>query len=270
MTYCIDINKNINNMIIRFKLDNDAPEDFIKKWVELKIKCESRDDTSYKEIIEQWLKHCKIKSNKLLPFLDRHELGIGGDDNIIKKQLRFRNLSNKQLFDDPYIIIDEIYSTDNEKWNYEELHDLINAFKIYADNYINADSCINGFIEFNISSKFNYQDNSPDDDNFKYNKMKESLDCKSYLLEVCKFEDNDDHHVGYMKARFRSKQYACSYYNRHNPHMRELNARGTFESDWDPKTKLFYIVREDYGLLDNISPFSKDDLPINGSYKYLK
>ena len=38
MTYCIDINKNVSNMIIRFKLDNDAPDNFIKKWVELKKK----------------------------------------------------------------------------------------------------------------------------------------------------------------------------------------------------------------------------------------
>ena len=59
MSYCIDINKNINNMIIRFKLDNDAPDDFIKKWVELKIKCESRNNTGT-EIIESWLKYCKI------------------------------------------------------------------------------------------------------------------------------------------------------------------------------------------------------------------
>jgi hypothetical protein len=70
MSYCIDINKNINNMIIRFKLDNDAPEDFIKKWVELKNKCEGWTKTDCKkETIESWLKYCKIETNKNLPFL---------------------------------------------------------------------------------------------------------------------------------------------------------------------------------------------------------
>ncbi len=257
-------------MIIRFKLDNDAPEDFIKKWIELKIKFESRVKTGRKETIESWLKYCKIESNKQLQFLDKCELCIGDNNNIINKQLRFRNSSFKKLLDNPYIIIDQIYSSDKEKWNYEELHDLINAFKIYADNYINSNGAINGYIEFKISSDFNFQDNSRDDDNLKYKKIKESYDSKIYVLEVCKFGDNDNHHVGYMQAMFRSKEDACSYYDRHNPHMRGLNAHGTFKSDWDPKTELFYIVREDYGLIDNIPPFSKDDLPINGSYKYLK
>jgi hypothetical protein len=103
-----------------------------------------------------------------------------------------------------------------------------------------------------------------------------------YVLEVIKFISKSDgpdgwinkggkqEHLGYMKAKFKTKEDECSYYDRHNPHMRGLNAYGTFESDWDPKTELLYIVREDYGLIDNIPPFSKDDLPINGSYKYLK
>ena len=66
-----------------------------------------------------------------------------------------------------------------------------------------------------------------------------------------------------MKAKFKTKEDACSYYDRHNPHMRGFNVHGTFKSDCDPKTELFYIVREDYDLIDNSkSPlFSKDDLP---------
>ena len=28
--------------------------------------------------------------------------------------------------------------------------------------------------------------------------------------------------------------------------MRQLNAYNTYKSDWDPDTKLFYIVRKDY------------------------
>jgi len=157
---------------------------------------------------------------------------------------------------------------------------------------MNSKGGINGFIEFKINPEFNYQDDSPDDNNLKsklknelINKLQKELDYnrnKVYVLEVCKFISNPDgpegwknkggkqEHIGYMQAKFKSKDDACSYYNRHNPHMREINAHGTFQSDWDPETKLFYIVRENYGLLDNIPPFSIDDLPINGSYKYLK
>ena len=95
-----------------------------------------------------------------------------------------------------------------------------------------------------------------------------------YVLEVSRFiieKDGPDgwmskgdkfEHVGYMKAKFRTKKDACSYYDRHNRHMRNLNAFKTFQSDWDPNTKLLYIVRKDYGLVDTIDPFSKDDLPM--------
>lgn len=102
-----------------------------------------------------------------------------------------------------------------------------------------------------------------------------------YVLEVIRFiEENNGNdgwinkggnleHIGYMKAKFKTRKDACSYYDRHNPHMRKLNAHNTYMSDWDPITKLCYIVREDYNINDNINPFSDDDLPINGVYKYL-
>ena len=94
-----------------------------------------------------------------------------------------------------------------------------------------------------------------------------------YVLEVCEFIDKKEgengwlhvggkqRHIGYMKAKFRTKNDAVTYYDRHNPHMRSLNAHGTYESDWDPNTKLFYIVRKDHGLLATVDPFSLDDLP---------
>ena len=99
---------------------------------------------------------------------------------------------------------------------------------------------------------------------------------KLYVLEVVKFitEKESDKcakqkHIGYMKAKFRTKEDACSYYDRHNPHMRKLNTLGTYESDWDPNTKRMYIVRKDYMLVDSVPPFSEKDLPINGEYKLL-
>ena len=277
MTYNLNINKNITNMIIRFKLDNDAPKDFIKKWLELKNKCETLTKTdSRKETIDAWLKYCKLQSNKNLPFLDRCELGIGGKN----KQMRFRQRSEQKPFLDNDIIIDQIYNIDEEKWNLEELQDLINAFNKFAEDYINSKGGCEGFIEFKINSEFNCESDLSDDNDLK-SKLKNELikklqkeldinDKKIYVLEVCKYGEDDNYHVGYMQAYFKSKEDACSYYNRHNPHLRAINAHGTFKSDWDPETKLFYIVRENCGLLDNIPPFSKDDLPINGSYKYLK
>lgn len=68
-------------------------------------------------------------------------------------------------------------------------------------------------------------------------------------------------HVGYMKAKFKTKDDAVSYYDRHNPHMRSLNAHNNYRSDWDPTTKLLYIVREDHDINDDIDPFGKIDMP---------
>jgi len=103
----------------------------------------------------------------------------------------------------------------------------------------------------------------------------------TYVLEVLEFitEKEGDNgwlaqggkikHIGYMKGHFKTKNDAVSYYDRHNPHMRSLNAHNTYESDWDPNTKLLYIVREDYHINATIDCFSIDDNPfceiINGS-----
>ena len=54
---------------------------------------------------------------------------------------------------------------------------------------------------------------------------------------------------------------AASYYDRHNPHMRGLNAHNTWRSDWDPTTSLKYIVRKDHGLNQTIPPFDPTDEP---------
>jgi hypothetical protein len=101
---------------------------------------------------------------------------------------------------------------------------------------------------------------------------------KCYVLEVVRYitekegntKEYKQQHVGYMKAKFRTTKDACSYYYRHNVHMRRLNIFGTYESDWDPNTKLKYIVRRDYHLMDAIDPFSPSDLPINGKYIFLQ
>ena len=108
---------------------------------------------------------------------------------------------------------------------------------------------------------------------------------KTYVLEVIKYISDENwiekggrfQHIGYMQAIFKTKKDACSYYDRNNPHMRKLNTYNTYESDNDPKTQLFYIVRRNYGLIKTIPPFKKEDEPeidkssgLQFTYKYLK
>lgn len=62
-------------------------------------------------------------------------------------------------------------------------------------------------------------------------------------------------HIGFMKMKFETKDDCCSYYDSNNPHMRKLNAHGNYVSDWDPNTKLMYIVCEDHNIIDYILPF---------------
>jgi len=93
----------------------------------------------------------------------------------------------------------------------------------------------------------------------------------SYVLEVVRFISDKNEwmenggtaeHVGYMRAYFRTKGDAASYYDRHNPHMRGLNAHNTWKSDWDPETHRLYIVRENHDLIQTIAPFDAEDEPV--------
>ena len=99
------------------------------------------------------------------------------------------------------------------------------------------------------------------------------VDCQkaNYTLEVLQFMGGDvngrEEHIGYMKGKFKTKKDAVSYYDRHNPHMRSLNAHNNYRSDWDPNTKLFYIVRDDYLINATIDCFSVND---NTEIKWLK
>ena len=104
---------------------------------------------------------------------------------------------------------------------------------------------------------------------------------KTYVFEVVKFvfyDDLDNYkkigskflHQGYMKAKFKSKNDAASYYNRNNPHMRPINSNNNYRSDWDPETKLLYIIRDDRYIIDTIDTFKPEDMPtiVNGKRKY--
>ena len=88
----------------------------------------------------------------------------------------------------------------------------------------------------------------------------------TWCLEVLEFITSEHEwrgsklkHVGYMNATFNTRADADTYYNRHNPHMRRLNAHNTWISDWDPETRRKYIVRKDYNIEKSVPPFDVDD-----------
>jgi hypothetical protein len=86
-----------------------------------------------------------------------------------------------------------------------------------------------------------------------------------YCLEVLEFKGGSfgHRHVGYMRAVFRSKNAAAMYYDKHNPRMRALNAYGHWRSDWDPTTRLLYVVRKRHGEDQTIPPFDPADEPVD-------
>ena len=144
---------NAYNHRLVFNLDGDAPENYIKKWNKLKIECESGNNQHF---VEQIKAYCKLEKIKNMPYLEREEGGLGGNNNKIHKQIRFRHTFEGKEFnggnipynkiDDTHIIFNEIISTDIEKWSYNELDDLIYAF-IKTANYYMGSECVSGHIE---------------------------------------------------------------------------------------------------------------------------
>ena len=58
------------------------------------------------------------------------------------------------------------------------------------------------------------------------------LEGTTYVLEVVeRLSPGKYKHVGYMQSKFTTIQDACQYYDKHNLHMRKLNALKTFKSD---------------------------------------
>ena len=149
---------NTHNHRLVFCIDNDAPEEYITRWNEFKLKCESGNN---KHIVEQIKEYCKLETNKAMPYLNRCEGGIGGDNNMIHKQLRIRNSIFGIKGND--IIFDQVINTDTEKWTYAELDDVIYAFTKTANYNVNAD-CVSGYIEMKnkISDSDNYLDSDSD------------------------------------------------------------------------------------------------------------
>lgn len=145
---------------LRFSIDKDAPPDYMKRWLDFKIKCEGGGGEN-RHIIEHIKESCSLQENKILPYLNRSEGGMGGDNNRINKQIRFRE---KVFFDMSYslwqydndIVMDQIYSTETEKWTYEEISDLLSAFIKVSAYYVKSEGCIRGWIEMTPRDIYRY------------------------------------------------------------------------------------------------------------------
>lgn len=139
----IPCNTNTHTISLRFKIDRNASQKYINNWIKFKNVCESGNN---KEIVKNWLSNCRINSNKDIPYLNRCEGGIGGIggcNNLIHKQIRFRQ---HLLYLKDNDIVFNIYNSDKEEWLLDELDDLIRAFIIIANIAICAE-CVNGCIE---------------------------------------------------------------------------------------------------------------------------
>lgn len=151
-----------HKITLRFRIDGDAPKEYIDRWLELKTNCENGNNEN---IVFFWLENCTLESVKNLPYLNRCEGGIGGNNNLKNKQMRFRDgiLKLSKIDKDNDILLDEVDSTDEEKWTLEELDDLIRGFRKFANKRVKAD-CVKGYIEMvNKNSLYDhYLDNKDD------------------------------------------------------------------------------------------------------------
>jgi hypothetical protein len=87
-----------------------------------------------------------------------------------------------------------------------------------------------------------------------------------YILEVQFFHtdalekhpewNGKKEHIGYINKIFNSKEEASGYYHLYNQHMRKITSENNWCSDWDPSSKLLYVVRNYTGEFLKIPPFS--------------
>ena len=133
---------------LRFKIDNNAPEEFERRWNDLKWTCEGGDicgETHKMQIVSTWLSKCKMTSICNLPYLNRYEGGIIGTAD--GKQIRFRTYYTIHPYGaDDDIVFEPIYNTNDDKWSLVELSDLMYGFIEFANEYVQA-VCVRGVIE---------------------------------------------------------------------------------------------------------------------------
>jgi hypothetical protein len=131
---------------LRFRIDGDAPSEYMNRWKKLKYNCETGEN---EYIIERMKTYCKLESTKTIPYLHRAEGGFGGDSNAANKQVRFRvDYMYIARYKDNDIVFDQVTNSDDqsEKWTYDELDDIIFAIT-QTLNYFVQSECVNGVIE---------------------------------------------------------------------------------------------------------------------------
>lgn len=142
--------------LLRFKIDYNVSNKYINKWKKLKKDCEN---TNNMLIVEEIKNNCKLETNKNLPYLERCEGGLGGNDNGINKQIRFVFNWCSPKYDNSILL--DVKNTEIEKWTYEELDDMVRSFIIVLNKKIGCE-CVSGCIELN--NKMMYDDNYFDSD----------------------------------------------------------------------------------------------------------
>jgi len=142
-----------------FRIDDDVPQIVLDRWNVLKCDCEEGEGRN-EYVIDKMKTYCRLVQNKSMPYLQRFEGGIGGNNNTIHKQMRFRS-SMSSLHNDRTIVLADIVSTSSERWTYEELDDLIYAFRKSLNHFVKS-NCVNGLI--GMSNVESLSDNYLDSD----------------------------------------------------------------------------------------------------------
>lgn len=125
---------------LRFRIDTDAPPKYLNKFKKLKYEIENLNNQHFSFQIKE---KCKLLINQNLNILDRFEGGLGGDNNITDKQIRYRT---KPYYQNDNDILIYVQNSNIEKWTYEELDDIILSFIKVCNNYMDT-KCVNGCIE---------------------------------------------------------------------------------------------------------------------------
>ena len=112
-----------------FRIDISASYDYVKRWNEFKLKCIHQDQ----DIIEQIKNNCELDDNRIL-------------DNNLEDTCNYMGNDDYSYLRINDIILNEVIATDSNKWTHEEMDDLINAFVITANNYVQG-TYVNGYIK---------------------------------------------------------------------------------------------------------------------------
>ncbi len=136
---------------LRFYIDDLSDKKHFNKFKKLKKHIEmsfSSNENFNDSILSDIKKHCILESNKNLNIIKEITCGPGLGE-INNKSLRFRvNLWDKDYYYTGIYnsIIIDVYQSDNNKWTYEELNDIMRSFTIIATDYVNKE-VVRGSIE---------------------------------------------------------------------------------------------------------------------------